>query len=60
MTNGQNFGSIEFMDAVGASLNCSDVEKTMGQRGKDALRIHHFVKKESESRNSYLNAGQAL
>ena len=39
MTNELNFDSIELMDAVQASFDCSDLENPMGERSKDALRL---------------------
>ena len=39
MTNELNFDSIELMDTVQASFDCSDLENLMGERRKDALML---------------------
>ena len=39
MTNELNCDSIELMDTVQASFDCSDLENLMGERSKDALRL---------------------
>ncbi len=39
MTNELNFDSIEIMDTVQASFDCSDLENLMGVRSKDALML---------------------
>ena len=40
MTNKLNFDSIELMDTVQASFDCSDLENPMGESKKDALRVN--------------------
>ena len=39
MTKEQDFDSIEPMETIQASLDCSDWEKPMGERHKDALKV---------------------
>ncbi len=39
MTNGLNFDSIELIETIQASFDCSDLENPMGERSKDALRL---------------------
>jgi len=48
VTNELNFDSIELMDAVQASFDCSDLENPMGERSKDALRLDFDRKQKVE------------
>ena len=40
MTNEQDFDSMRLTETVQASFDCSDLENSIGERCKDALRVN--------------------